>query len=80
MCTLQIAIFADGVPRCKPLLMFKGRPKLKDYRRYVEAQCYNPGIVVIFNEKAYANTSNLIDWVKNQYFMASVYPLRDNEP
>jgi hypothetical protein len=80
MCTLQIAVFTDGVPRCKPLLMFKGRPKSKDYRRRVEAQRYNPGVIVIFNEKAYANTSNLIDWVKNQYSMASAYPLRDNEP
>jgi hypothetical protein len=60
--------------------MFKGRPKSKDYRRYVEAQRYNPGIIIIFNEKAYANTSNLIDWVKNQYSMASAYPLWDNEP
>jgi hypothetical protein len=45
--------------------MFKGRPKSKDYRRYIKAQCYNPGIIIIFNEKAYANTFNLIDWVKN---------------
>ena len=59
--------------------MFKERPKSKDYRRHVEAQRYNPGVVVIFNEKAYANTSNLIDWVKNQYSIASIYPLRDNE-
>jgi hypothetical protein len=36
--------------------------------------------VVIFNEKAWANTSNLLDWVKNQYSTASAYPLRDNEP
>jgi folate-dependent phosphoribosylglycinamide formyltransferase PurN len=60
--------------------MFKGRPKSKDYRRRVEAQRYNPSVIIIFNKKAYANISNLIDWVKNQYSMASVYPLRDNEP
>jgi hypothetical protein len=60
--------------------MFKGKPKLKDRRRRTEAERYHPGVVVIFNEKAYANTSNLIDWVKNQYSMASIYPLRDNEP
>ena len=60
--------------------MFKGRLKSKDYRRRVEAQRYNPGVIVIFNEKAYANISNLIDWVKNQYSIASAYPLRDNEP
>jgi hypothetical protein len=79
-CTLQIAVFADGIPRCKLLLMFKGKLKSKDYRRRTEEKRYNPGVVVIFNEKAYANTLNLIDWVKNQYSMASAYPLRDNEP
>lgn len=78
-CTLQIAIFADGVLRCKPLLMFKGKPN-GDNRRKAERKRYHPGVVVIFNEKAWANTSNLLDWVKNQYSMASAYPLRDNEP
>jgi hypothetical protein len=60
--------------------MFKGKPKSKDYRRCTKEKRYNPGVIVIFNKKAYANTSNLIDWVKNQYSMASVYPLRDNKP
>jgi len=60
--------------------MFKGKPKLKDYCRRAEEKRYNPGVIIIFNEKAYANTSNLIDWIKNQYSIASVYPLRDNEP
>jgi hypothetical protein len=80
MCTLQIIVFADGIMRCKPLLMFKGKPKVRDYRRKAEYKKYHPGVVVIFNDKAYANTSNLIDWVKNQYSTASAYPLRDNEP
>ena len=59
--------------------MFKGKPKSKDYRYYAKEKRYNPSVVIIFNEKAYANTSNLIDWVKNQYSIASIYPLRDNE-
>jgi len=78
-CTLQIAVFADGVLRCKPLLMFKGKPK-GDNRRKAEQKKYHPGVIVIFNEKAWANTSNLLDWVKHQYSTASAYPLRDNEP
>jgi hypothetical protein len=60
-CTLQIAVFADSIPRCKPLLMFKGKPKSKDYRRRTEEKRYNPGVIVIFNKNVYANTSNLID-------------------
>ena len=41
--------------------MFKGKPKSKDRRRRTEAQRYYPNIIIIFNEKVYANTSNLID-------------------
>jgi hypothetical protein len=59
--------------------MFKGKPK-GDNRRKAERKQYHPSVVVIFNEKAWANTSNLLDWVKNQYSMASAYPLWDNEP
>ena len=80
MCTLQIVVFADSVPRCKPLLMFKKKPKSKDRRRRIEAERYHLGVIVIFNEKAYANIINLIDWIKNQYSMAFIYPLRDNKP
>jgi len=72
-CTLQIAVFGDGVPCCRPFLIFKGKPK-EDNRRKVEQKKYHPS-VVIFNEKAGANTSNLLDWVKNQCSIASVYPL-----
>ena len=60
-CTLQIMVFADGVLRCKPLLMFKGKPGAGDSRRKNERKKYHPGVMVIFNEKAWANTSNLID-------------------
>jgi hypothetical protein len=45
--------------------MFKGKPRSKDRRCLLEIKKYHPNIVVIFNEKAYASTSNLIEWVKN---------------
>ena len=60
-CTLQIVVFADGIPRCKPLLLFHSKVTSKDRCRIAEMKKYHPGVVVIFNEKAYANTSNLID-------------------
>ena len=78
--TLQIAVFIDGILRYKPLLIFKRKPKSKDRRRRTEAQLYHPIIIIILNKKVYANTSNLIDWIKNQYSIASAYPLQDNEP
>jgi len=59
--TLQITVFADGVTRCKPLLIFKGKPGKGDSRRRAEKLKYHPGVVVIFNEKAWATTSNLLD-------------------
>jgi Tc5 transposase DNA-binding domain len=79
-CTLQIIVFADGIARCKPLLMFHGKPTSKDRRRIAEMRKYHPGVIVIFNEKAYANTSNLVTWVKRQYSVASAYPSSDREP
>ena len=60
--------------------MFKGKPKSKDYCRRVKEKRYNPSVIIIFNEKVYANTLNLINWVKNQYSIASIYLLWDNEP
>jgi hypothetical protein len=39
--------------------MFKGKADSKDRRRLAEMKKYHPAVVVIFNEKAYANTSNL---------------------
>jgi len=59
--------------------MFKGGVKGDSCRRN-KYKRYHLSVVVIFNEKAYANTSNLINWVKQQYSMASAYPLCDNEP
>jgi hypothetical protein len=45
---------------CKPLLMFYRKPTSKDRRRIAEAKKYYPGVVVIFNEKAYANTTSIV--------------------
>ena len=73
-------VFADGVARYKPLLMFKGKDRRETYARKEERRKYYPSVIVWFNEKAYANTSNLITYFKTQYAPASAYPLRDHEP
>jgi hypothetical protein len=49
-CTLQIAVFVDRVIQCKPLLIFKGKPK-EDSCQKAEQKRYHPSVVVIFNEK-----------------------------
>jgi hypothetical protein len=40
--------------------MFKGKPKGDNHRK-TEQKKYYLGVVVIFNKKAWANTSNLLD-------------------
>lgn len=60
--------------------MFKGKPGKRDKNRRAEFKTYHPGVKVIFNGKGYANSSNLLQWIKTQYSKASAYPLGNHEP
>jgi hypothetical protein len=60
MCTLQVICYADGIRRALPLVIFKGAVKA-NRRRIEEKKRYYPRVVVIFNEKAYANTQTTLD-------------------
>jgi hypothetical protein len=60
--------------------MFKGKPGKGNKNRQVKASKYHPRVKVIFNEKAYANSSNFIDWIRQDYSKALVYPFTDHEP
>jgi hemolysin activation/secretion protein len=57
--TLQLTLYADGLPYTKPLLMFRGLKKLNTKAHKDEVARYPQGIYVIFNLKAYANGKNL---------------------
>jgi hypothetical protein len=59
--TLQVIVFADGVNRCKPLLIFKGKPGKGNKNRRLEIAKYHPAVKVIWNDKAYANSENFIN-------------------
>jgi hypothetical protein len=78
-CTLQLCVHADGIPRTKPLIMFKGSEK-GDSRRRIEEKRYASDVNVIFNPKAYANTQNLKGWVKNQFKWGTPFSPSDMEP
>jgi len=62
--TIQLTIFADAVPRVKPLIFFRGLgigPTI-----VAEKVRYDPWVVVKFNPKAYANSANIVEWLDQQ--------------
>jgi len=62
--TIQLTVFADGIPRVKPLLFFRGQgtgPTIQAERRH-----YDDRVVVKFNPTAYANSSNMLEWLDEQ--------------
>ena len=49
--TLQVCVFADGINRCKPLLIFP-RAEKGDSQREKESRRYSKDIEVVWNPKA----------------------------
>jgi len=71
--TIQLRIFADAVPRVKPLIFFPGLgigPTI-----VAEKARYDPQVVVKFNPKAYANSANIVEWLDEQ-----VIPVLGGQP
>jgi hypothetical protein len=75
--TLMLTIFADGIGRVKPVLIFHGKsnanrarvPNSRQQRLFEAEQArYHPGVVVIFNEEVYKNAEVMIWWLKSQLF------------
>jgi hypothetical protein len=60
--------------------MFKGKPGKENKNWQVKASKYYTRVKVIFNEKAYANSSNFIDWIRQDYNKALAYLFADHEP
>lgn len=53
--TIQLTIFADGVARVRPLIIFRGAEESSRAARKKEQIRYDKHVVVKFNKKAYAN-------------------------
>jgi hypothetical protein len=76
-------LHADGIQRCKPLLIFKakgdktGKPIDKKIR--AEWKTYDKRVVVQFNDKAYANTDSMIEWIRHQFAYSSAFVFRNWE-
>ena len=61
---MQLTIFADGEPRIKPLLIFKGTGQRIPGR---EKRQYDPRVVVKFQEKAWCNEEMMVFWLRNMW-------------
>jgi len=64
--TMQFTIFADGVARVLPLMIFRGLENSKITIRRREALRYDTRVVVVFNSKAYATTTTILHWLSKQ--------------
>ena len=69
--TLMLYVSADGIPRCKPLLIFKGKDGVKNNSIRKEMTKYDKGVVVQWNSKAYFNSIVRCRWLRQQYKYAT---------
>lgn len=71
--TIQLTIFADGIPRVAPLVFFRGKgigPSI-----LTEQKLYDTGVVVKFNPTAYSDSTNMVEWLETQ-----LIPVLDCQP
>jgi hypothetical protein len=71
--TLMLTIFADGIARIPPIIIFHGlsdserkRPRNEREQQVYNAEHarYHPGVVVLFNKEAYCNEEVTLWWLK----------------
>jgi len=70
--TVHLCIFADGIPRIKPAIIFPGKGQLRDRN---ERSKYDKGITVYFQKKAWADEEFVIKWLKEQWRPAAYDPI-----
>jgi len=66
--SVMILIAADGLPHCKPLLLFRGEGKGAQIQK--EALFYDDRVSVHFNKRAYLNTAAMLQWIDEEYTTA----------
>ena len=60
-CTVQLTIFADGEPRVKPLLIFRGKGKRISLREQVQ---YDKRVMVRFQQNAWCDAVAMEQWAR----------------
>ena len=63
-CTVQLTIFADGKPRVKPLLIFRGTGKRISLRERLQ---YDKRVTVHFQPNAWCDEEAMEQWVKTSW-------------
>ena len=73
--TLALTVFANGLDRVKPLIIFRGTEDLLKQQRYYgsEIQQYGPRVTVWFNSKGYSNTKTTLKWI-NELLIPAFHP------
>ncbi|KAJ3454068.1 hypothetical protein MRS44_018700 [Fusarium solani] len=64
--TLVLYIFADGVTRLKPKIIFHGAAPPRGRIHEEEGYLYSPDVTVAFNETAYNNEELFLDWIQQE--------------
>jgi hypothetical protein len=66
--TILLAIFADGIERIKPLIIYHGSDDQDRGRiQKTEGELYDSGVVVKFNQTAWNNEQLLVEWLNEQW-------------
>jgi hypothetical protein len=68
--TIQLTIFADGVARVKPLIIFRGAEENARAPRKKEEARYDPRVVTKFNLNGYANIAIILFWLETMLLPA----------
>jgi DDE superfamily endonuclease len=77
--TLVLYIFADGVPRIKPKLIFHGKATDKGGKiEERESHLYHKGITVHFNSTVYNNEELTMQWIDSE-LIPSLKPIAQDE-
>ena len=67
----MVYVTADGIPHCRPLLIFKGSTGEKNSTIKKEMRQYDERVRVQWNPKAYCNSDVMVKWLREQYAYAS---------
>ncbi|KAL7975382.1 DDE superfamily endonuclease domain-containing protein [Trichoderma sp. SZMC 28014] len=63
--SLVLCIFADGIHRIKPVVIFHGPTDGDDYEE--EGRLYSTDVIVKFNETGSNNEKLLLEWIANEF-------------